>query len=81
MSKYSKNIDFFVFIKKNVFDVFWAFYNALEIFVIFLIFFFQNFLNLYVVMMLFMSKYRKNIDFFVLIKKIFLMFFGRFTML
>ena len=32
-------------------------------------------------MMLFMSKYSKNIDFFVLIKKIFLMFFGRFTML
>ena len=27
-------------------------------------------------MMLFMSKYSKNIDFFVLIKKIFLMFFG-----
>ena len=81
MSKYSKNIDFFVLIKKNFFDVFWAFYNALEIFVIFLIFFFHNFLSLYVVMMLFMSKYSKNIDFFVLIKKIFLMFFGRFTML
>ena len=31
-------------------------------------------------MMLFMSKYSKNIDFFVLIKKIFLMFSGRFTM-
>ena len=81
MSKYSKNIDFFVLIKKNFFDVFWAFYNALEIFVIFLIFFFHNFFSLYVVMMLFMSKYSKNIDFFVLIKKIFLMFFGRFTML
>ena len=81
LSKYSKNIDFFVLIKKNFFDVFWAFYNALEIFVIFLIFFFHNFLSLYVVMMLFMSKYSKNIDFFVLIKKIFLMFFGRFTML
>ena len=81
MSKYSKNIDFFVLIKKKIFDVFWAFYNALEIFVIFLIFFFHNFLSLYVVMMLFMSKYSKNIDFFVLIKKIFLMFFGRFTML
>ena len=81
MSKYSKNIDFFVLINKNFFDVFWAFYNALEIFVIFLIFYFHNFLSLYVVMMLFMSKYSKNIDFFVLIKKIFLMFFGRFTML
>ena len=81
MSKYSKNIDFFILIKKNFFDVFWAFYNALEIFVIFLIFYFHNFLSLYVVMMLFMSKYSKNIDFFVLIKKIFLMFFGRFTML
>ena len=82
MSKYSKNIDFLVLIKKIFFDVFWAFYNALEIFVIFLIFFFHNFLSLYVVMMLFMSKYSKNIDFFVLIKKkIFLMFFGRFTML
>ena len=81
MSKYSINIDFFVLIKKIIFDVFWAFYNALEIFVIFLIFFFHNFLSLYVVMMLFMSKYSKNIDFFVLIKKIFLMFFGRFTML
>ena len=81
MSKYSKNIDFFVLIKKNFFDVFWAIYNALEIFVIFLIFFFHNFLGLYVVMMLFMSKYSKNIDFFDLIKKIFLMFFGRFTML
>ena len=81
MSKYSKNIDFFVLIKKNFFDVFWAFYNALEIFAIFFNFFFLNFLSLYVVMMLFMSKYSKNIDFFVLIKKIFLMFFGRFTML
>ena len=40
MSKYSKNIDFVVLIEKNFFDVFWAFYNALEIFVIFLIFFF-----------------------------------------
>ena len=81
MSKYSKNIDFFVLIKKNFFDVFWAFYNTLEIFAIFFIFFFHNFLSLYVVMMLFMSKYSKNIYFFVLIKKIFLMFFGRFTML
>ena len=81
MSKYSKNIDFFVLIKKIFLMFFWAFYNALEIFVIFLIFFFHNFLNLYVVMMLFMSKYSKNIDFFVLIKKNFLMFFGRFTML
>ena len=80
LSKYSKNIDFFVLIKKIFFDVFWASYNALEIFVIFLIFFY-NFLSLYVVMMLFMSKYSKNIDFFVLIKKNFLMFFGRFTML
>ena len=81
MSKYSKNIDFFVLIKKIFLMFFWAFSNALEIFVIFLIFFFHNFLSLYVVMMLFMSKYSKNIDFFVLIKKIFLMFFGRFTML
>ena len=81
MSKYSKNIDFFVLIKKIFLMFFLAFYNALEIFVIFLISFFHNFLNLYVVMMLFMSKYSKNIDFFVLIKKIFLMFFGRFTML
>ena len=48
MSKHSKNIDFFCFNKKNFFDVFWAFYNALEIFVIFLIFFF-NFLSLYVI--------------------------------
>ena len=40
MSKYSKNIDFFVLIKK-ISDVFWAFYNALEIFAIFLIFFFS----------------------------------------
>ena len=81
MSKYSKNIDFIILIKKNFYDVFWAFYNDLEIFVIFLIFFFHNFLSLYVVMMLLMSKYSKNIDFFVLIKKIFLMFFGRFTIL
>ena len=81
MSKYSKNVDFFVLIKKIFFDFFRAFYNALEIFSIFLIFFFHNFLSLYVEMMLFMSKYSKNIDFFVLIKKIFLMFFGRFTML
>ena len=29
-------------------------------------------------MMLFMSKYSKNINFFVLIKKNFLMFYGRF---
>ena len=36
MSKYSKNIDFFVLIKKNSFDVFWAFYNALLIFVIYM---------------------------------------------
>ena len=81
MLKYSKNIDFFVLIKKNFLDVFWAFYNALEIFAIFFNFLFHNFLSLYVVMMLFMSKYSKNIDFFVLIKKIFWMFFGRFTML
>ena len=40
MSKYSKNIDFFCFNKKKFIDVFWAFYNALEIFAIFLIFFF-----------------------------------------
>ena len=40
MSKYSKNIDFVVLIKNIFFDVFWAFYNAIEIFVIFLIFFF-----------------------------------------
>ena len=81
MSKYSKNVDFFVLIKKNFFDVFWAFYNALEIFAIFFNFFFHYFLSLHVVMMLFMSKYSKNIDFFVLIKKFFLMFFGLFTML
>ena len=81
MSKYSKIIDFFVLIKKKNFDVFWAFYNALEIFAFVFNFFFHNILSLYVVMMLFMSKYSKNIDFFVLIKKIFLMFFGRFTML
>ena len=43
MSKYSKNIDFFVLVKKNFFDVFWAFYDALEIFAIFLIFFFKIF--------------------------------------
>ena len=54
MSKYSINIDFFVLKKKNSFDVFWAFYNALEIFAIFLIFFFHKFLSLYVVMMIFM---------------------------
>ena len=71
MSKYSKNIDFIYFNKKSFFDVFWAFYNALEIFAIFFNFFFHNFLSLYVVMMLYMSKYCKNIDFFVLIKKIF----------
>ena len=41
MSKYSKNVDFFVLIKKNFFDVFWAFYNALEIFAIFFNFFFS----------------------------------------
>ena len=81
MSKYSKNVDYFVLIKKFFFDVFWAFYNALEIFVIFLIFFFHYFLSLYVAMILLMSKYSKNIDFFILIKKFFLMFFGRFTML
>ena len=69
LSKYSKNIDFFVLIKKIFFDVFWAFYNALEIFAIFLIFFFIIFLSLYVVMMLFMSKYSKNIDFFCFNKK------------
>ena len=71
MSKYSKNIDFFCFNTKNFFDVFWAFYNAQEIFAIFFNFFFHNFLSLNVVMMLFMSKYSKNIDFFVLIKKFF----------
>ena len=81
MSKYSKNVDFLVLIKKNFLMFFGRLINALEIFVIFLIFFFHNFLSLYVVMMLFMSKYSKNIDFFVLIIKIFLMFFGRFTML
>ena len=81
MSKYSKNIDFFVLIKKIFLMFFGRFTMLLEIFAIFLIFFFHNFLSLYVVMMLFMSKYSKNIDFFVLIKKIFLMFFGRFTML
>ena len=81
MSKYSKNVDFFVLIKKIFLMFFGAFYNALEIFAIFLIFFFHNFLSLYVVIMFFMSKYSKNIDFFVLIKKNFLMFFGRFTML
>ena len=63
MSSYSKNIDFFCFNKKNFFDFFCAFYNALEIFVIFLIFFFHNFLSLYVVMMLFMSKYSKKLIF------------------
>ena len=80
MSKYSKNIDFFVLIKK----IFWCFLGVLQCsrnFCYFFNFFFHNFLSLYVVMMLFMSKYSKNIDFFVLIKKIFLMFFGRFTML
>ena len=78
MSKYSKNIDFFVLIKK-IFDVFWAFYNALEIFVIFLnFFFFHNFLSLYVVMMLFMSKYSKKNLFFCFNKKNFLMFFWAF---
>ena len=79
MSKYSKKNLFFCFNKKKFFDVFWAFYkNALEIFAIFLIFFFfgHNFLSLYVVMMLFMSKYSKNIDFFVLIKKIFDVFWA-----
>ena len=69
MSKYSKNIDFFCFNKKKFFDVFWAFYNALEIFFIFLIFFFHNFLSLYVVMMLFMSKYSKKNLFFCFNKK------------
>ena len=43
MSKYSKNVDFFVLIKKNFFDVFWAFYNALEIFAIVLILFSEFF--------------------------------------
>ena len=69
MSKYSKNIDFFVLIKKNFLMFFGRFTMTLEIFAIFLIFFCHNFLSLYVVMMLFMSKYSKNIDFFVLIIK------------
>ena len=43
MSKYRKNVDFFVYNKKNFFDFYWAFYNALEIFAIFLIFFFHKF--------------------------------------
>ena len=81
MSKYSKNIDFFCFNKKNFFDVFCDVFQCSRNFCYFFNFFFHNFLSLYVVMMLFMSKYSKNIDFFVLIKKIFLMFFGRFTML
>ena len=81
MSKYSKNVDFLVLIKKNFFDVFWAFNKCSRNFFYFFNFFFHNFLSLYVVMMLFMSKYSKNIDFFVLIIKNFLMFFGRFTML
>ena len=63
MSKYSKNIDFFVLIKKKFFDVFWAFYNALEIFVIFLFFFFHNFLSLYVVMMLLCQNIAKTLIF------------------
>ena len=63
MSKYSKNIDFFILIKKNFFDVFWAFYNALEIFVIFLILFFHNFLSLYVVMMLLCQNIAKTLIF------------------
>ena len=81
MSKYSKIIDFFVLIKKNFLMFFGRFTMLKKFLLFFLIFFFHNFLSLNVVMMLFMSKYSKNIDFFVLIKKIFLMFFGRFTML
>ena len=81
MSNNSKNVDFFVLIKKIFLMFFGRFTMLYKIFAIFLIFFFHNFLSLYVVMLLFMSKYSKNIDFFVLIKKIFLMFFGRFTML
>ena len=68
LSKYSKNIDFFGLIKK----IFLCFLGVLQCsrnFCCFLIFFFHNFLSLYVVMMLFMSKYSKNIDFFVLIKQ------------
>ena len=80
MSKYSKNIDFFVLIKK-IFLIFFGVLQCSRNFCYFFNFFFHNFLSLNVVMMLFMSKYSKNIDFFVLIKKIFLMFFGRFTML
>ena len=80
MSKYSKNIDFFVLIKK-IFLMFFGRFTMLRNFCYFFNFFFHNFLSLYVVMMLFMLKYSKNIDFFVLIKKFFLMFFGRFTML
>ena len=81
MSKYSKNIDFFVLIKK-IFLMFFGHFTMLSRnFCYFFNFFFHNFLSLNVVMMLFMSKYSKNIDFFVLIKKIFLMFFGHFTML
>ena len=81
MSKYSKNVDFFCFNKQNFFDVFLGVLQCFRNFCYFFIFFFHNFLSLYVVMMLFMSKYSKNIVFSVLIKKIFLMFFGRFTML
>ena len=69
MSKYSKNIDFFCFNKKIFLMFFRRFYNALEIFADFFNFFFHNFLSLYVVMMLFMSKYSKNIDFFCFNKK------------
>ena len=81
MSKYSKNIDFFVLLKKIFLMFSGRFTMHSRNFCYFFNFFFHNFLSLYVVMMLFMSKYSKNIDFFVLIKKIFLMFFGRFTML
>ena len=80
MSKYSKNIDFFVLIKKN-FLMFFGVLQCSRNFCYFFIFFLHNFLSLYVVMILLMSKYSKNIDFLVLIKKIFLMFFRRFTML
>ena len=81
MSKYSKNIDFFVLIKKIFLMFFVSVLQCSRNFCYFFNFFFHNFLSLYVVIMFFMSKYSKNIDFFVLIKKIFLMFFGRFTML
>ena len=62
MSKYSKNVDFFVLIKK-IFLIFLGVLQCSGNFCYFFKFFFHNFLSLYVVMMLFMSKYSKNVDF------------------